>query len=434
MNMTPLSGDLLPARGRDVYRTASLVAIACVLQIAESLIPHPVPGVRLGLANMITLVTMADLGFAAALEVAVLRTVVSSLVLGSFLTPGFMLSFSSAIVSTVVMGLFWRFSAAFPAWGFSFIGISVASAVAHNATQLYLAYLLMIKHTSIFYFAPWLVISGVLMGWFTGLVAAEVLKNLQKGGARGHSTARAASAGPAVRAGISYLHRLAPEWKLAGAGLLICFTLAVKSWLFFPAAAAGLLALMLSTRLRDGDYSLILRKLRGLSMLASFSFLFPALFGRGDAGALLFSASSATKQASGLRRQEPASPGPPENLAATTAFARAERAGISLQERLIMAANLSTGKPKKTKGRPRRRRPSAISAGVAYRLSRNPVQPSSIIREAKKAPAARPPEVIPSGPAEKSSAPASPRPKRAGKRKEKEASTDRPRSFLSIKE
>ena len=288
--MTPLSGDLLPARGRDVYRTASLVAIACVLQIAESLIPHPVPGVRLGLANMITLVTMADLGFAAALEVAVLRTVVSSLVLGSFLTPGFMLSFSSAIVSTVVMGLFWRFSAAFPAWGFSFIGISVASAVAHNATQLYLAYLLMIKHTSIFYFAPWLVISGVLMGWFTGLVAAEVLKNLEKGGARGHSPARAASAGPAVRAGLSYLHRLAPEWKLAGAILLICFTLAVENWLFFPAAAAGLLALMLSTRLRAADYALILRKLRGLSVLAAASFLFPALFGRGDGGALLLSA------------------------------------------------------------------------------------------------------------------------------------------------
>lgn len=288
--MTPSSAETSPARGRDVYRTASLVAIACVLQIAESLIPHPVPGVRLGLANMITLVTMADLGFAAAMEVAVLRTVVSSLVLGSFLTPGFLLSFSSAVVSTVVMGLFWRFSTAFPAWGFSFIGISVASAVAHNATQLYLAYLLLIKHTSIFYFAPWLVISGVLMGWFTGLVSAEVLKNLKKGGARADEPARAASAGPAAPAGESYLHRLAPEWKLAGAGLLICFTLAAKSWLFFPAAAAGLLGLMLSTRLRGGDYFLILRKLRGLFVLASFSFLFPALFGRGDGGALLFSA------------------------------------------------------------------------------------------------------------------------------------------------
>lgn len=288
--MTPSSAETVPARGRDVYRTASLVAIACVLQIAESLIPHPVPGVRLGLANMITLVTMADLGFAAALEVAVLRTVVSSLVLGSFLTPGFLLSFSSAVVSTAVMGLFWRFSTAFPSWGFSFIGISVASAVAHNATQLYLAYLLLIKHASIFYFAPWLVISGVLMGWFTGLVSAEVLKNLKKGGARAYSPARAAPAGPAAAAGKSYLHRLAPEWKIAGAGLLICFSLAVKSWLFFPVAAAGLLGLMLSTRLPDGDYSLILRKLRGLSVLASFSFLFPALFGRGDAGALIFSA------------------------------------------------------------------------------------------------------------------------------------------------
>jgi len=297
--MTPLPIEIHPAGTPDVRRTASLVAIACVLQIAESLIPHPVPGVRLGLANMVTLITMADLGFGAAMEVAVLRTVVSSLALGSFLTPGFMLSFSSAIVSTAVMGLFWRFSTAFPAWGFSLIGISIASAVAHNATQLYLAYLLMIKHKSIFYFMPWLVISGVLMGWFTGLVAAEVVRNLKKGTAPdpARATLEPAPAGPARK---SYLHALAPEWKIAAAGLFICFTLYVKNRLFFPAAAAGLLALMLSTRLRDRDYSLILRKLRGLSALAAVSFIFPAIFGGGDGGALLFSAGPFSITSGGL--------------------------------------------------------------------------------------------------------------------------------------
>jgi len=288
----PSSIDHAPAgQGRDVYRSASLVAIACVLQIAESLVPHPIPGVRLGLANMVTLVTMADLGFACAMEVAVLRTVVSSLVLGSFLTPGFMLSFFSAVASTIVMGAFWRVSIIFPAWGFSLIGISIVSAVAHNATQLFLAYLLMIRHKSIFYFAPWLVISGVLMGWFTGLVAAEVINSLKRDGTeRNRAAAFQGKAEPSSMAGKSLVHRLAPEWKMAGAGLMICFILLVKNWLVFPAAAALMFALMLATRLGAGEYYVILRKFRGLSSLVGFSFLFPALFGRGDGGIMLLSA------------------------------------------------------------------------------------------------------------------------------------------------
>ncbi len=298
--MMPSFIEPLPARGRDVRRTASLVAIACVLQIAESLIPNPVPGVRLGLANMITLVTMADLGFASAMEVAVLRTVVSSLVLGSFLTPGFMLSFFGAVTSTAVMWIFWRFSVMLPAWGFSLIGISIASAVAHNITQLFLAYFLIVRHKSIFYFAPWLVISGVLMGWFTGLVAAEVMKGLKKSGARKHAPAFVARAGTSGPAGRSFLHRLAPEWKIAGAALAIGFILSVKSWLSLPAAVVSLLALMLSTRLDAAQYSAVLGKLRRLLPLAAVSFLFPALFGRGDGGALLFGAGPVGITAGGL--------------------------------------------------------------------------------------------------------------------------------------
>ncbi|MCX5790843.1 MAG: Gx transporter family protein [Elusimicrobia bacterium] len=298
--MTPSPIETLPEQGRNVYRSASLVAIACVLQIAESMVPYPIPGVRLGLANMVTLVTMADLGFASAMEVAVLRTVVSSLILGSFLSPGFMLSFSSAVVSTAVMCALWRFSLAFPAWGFSLIGISIASAVAHNATQLCMAYLVMIKHKSIFYFAPWLVISGVLMGWLTGLVAAEVLKGLKKGAARADAPLSPARAEPARPAANAFLRGLAPEWKITGAALMICFVLLSKNRLAFPSAASVLLALMLFTRLRAAQYSLVLRKLRGISSLAAFSFIFPALFGHADGGALLFSAGPVNITAGGL--------------------------------------------------------------------------------------------------------------------------------------
>lgn len=275
------------ARVPDAARTASLVAAACVLQIAESLIPNPVPGVRLGLANMVTLVTMAWLGPAAAIEVAVLRTVVSSLVLGSFLTPGFILSFSGAVASTAVMCAFWSFSSRFPRLGFSVIGVSVASAAAHNAAQLCMAYLLIIKHPSVFYFAPWLTISAVAMGWVTGLVAVEVLKR-----GRGASTPAFPTAGrapSAPRRGYSYIHRLAPEWKIAWAAAALLAAVVIKDWRGFLALAAAALALMFAGRLERRDFFAVMKKLRGLSSLALIAFVFPLLFSRGE-GAALFSA------------------------------------------------------------------------------------------------------------------------------------------------
>ena len=74
-------------------RIALLVAFACVLQIAESLIPHPIPGLRLGLANILTLTAMVTLGFGYALEVAILRTILSAFIMGTFMSPTFILKF-----------------------------------------------------------------------------------------------------------------------------------------------------------------------------------------------------------------------------------------------------------------------------------------------------------------------------------------------------
>ena len=260
--MTPSSADPSGAR-----RSAALVATACVLQVAESFIPHPVPGVRLGLANIVTLVTLAELGFAAALEVALLRTVVASLVLGSFLTPGFLLSFFSAAASTAVMWVLLSVSARFPGKGFSIVGVSVAGALAHNASQLGLAYLLLIRHESIFYFAPWLALSGLVTGWLTALVAAEVLRR--------PDAFSLALPGVARR---SYAPAVPAELKLALACAALLAAVFLRHPLAFPALGAGLLALMAATRLPAAEYASLLRKLRGLSWLAAVSFLFPLFF------------------------------------------------------------------------------------------------------------------------------------------------------------
>ncbi len=294
--MTPSLIDGLSGGPRDVRRAAALVASACVLQVAESLLPHPIPGVRLGLANMVTLVTLAELGMPAAIEVALLRTVVGSLVLGTFLTPGFILSFCGAAASTLVMWALWRFSSRFPAVGPSVVGISMASAVVHNASQLFLAYLIMMRDTSVFYFIPWLVISGVVMGWLTGLVAAEVIRS--GGGAYALSGGGLASQDDRPSSSGAFFSRLSPGARMAlalAALLLAVFTGRPGGFLLL---AAGLLAVMLATRQPAASYRLLFKRLRKLAWLASVSFFFPLFFDRG--GAVIFSAGPLMATRAGL--------------------------------------------------------------------------------------------------------------------------------------
>ena len=160
------------------YQIALLVALSCVLQISESLIPHPIPGLRLGLANLVTLVALVRIGFRPALEIALLRTLVSALIMGTFMSPTFILSFCGAVVSTLVMGLLFQVSRYHRRLGFSILGISIVGALAHNMVQLYLAYLLLVHHSGIFVFFPWLCYGAVGMGWITGAVAAGVCRRL----------------------------------------------------------------------------------------------------------------------------------------------------------------------------------------------------------------------------------------------------------------
>lgn len=258
-------------------RAAALVAAACVLQVAESFIPYPVPGVRLGLANIVSLVALLELGAGAALEVSLLRSVVASLVLGSFLSPGFLLSFFSAAASTAVMWALWRFSSRHPSLGLSVIGVSVAGAVAHNASQLGLAYLLIVRHPSVFYFAPWLAISGVVTGWLTALVAVEVLKS----GPFSSALRPLAAAVPAARPAGS-----GAGWKLAAAAAALLAAVFARDLRTFALLAAGLLGVMAATRRPASAYAALLRRLRGLSWLAAVSFFFPLFFTPAGADAL----------------------------------------------------------------------------------------------------------------------------------------------------
>lgn len=128
------------AAGR-VARLGMLLGVALTLYAVESALPSPFPFLRIGLANIATLIALITLGFADAIAVTVLRVVVASLVVGTFLGPGFGLAMAGGVAGAVGMGLAARF--AFPP--LSVVGVSVVGAVLHNLAQL-----------------------GVLSGFYTG--------------------------------------------------------------------------------------------------------------------------------------------------------------------------------------------------------------------------------------------------------------------------
>lgn len=289
----PLSNSPLPNMKKHLpkiedipgsHRIALLVALSCVLQISESLIPHPIPGLRLGLANLVTLVALVLLGFRPALEIALLRTLLSSLIMGTFLSPTFLLSLSGATISTFVMGLLLQVSRHRHRFGFSIIGISIVGALAHNMVQLGLAYLLLVRHGGIFLFFPWLCYGAVGMGWITGAVAAGVCRRIESGQILEPSHPRLQHPKTSVLRASHYhpqggfLHRTGPEIKILGLLAFAFLVLAFDDFKLF----LGLFLFLIILSIASGISTQVLfHPLRRYKILVLTAFFLPLLFNNG---------------------------------------------------------------------------------------------------------------------------------------------------------
>lgn len=151
-----------------------LVSIGLALSVLESAIPLPitVPGAKLGLSNMVILVTLVIFGFKEALVVGILKSIVLVLVTGSI--SSFLYSISGAIFSCITMFIVYRYFSRF----FSLIGVSVMGAVSHNFAQVSVASFMM-YNARIFSYLPILLIMSLFTGYFVGLASIYISKNLQ---------------------------------------------------------------------------------------------------------------------------------------------------------------------------------------------------------------------------------------------------------------
>jgi len=160
---------------RDDHRIAWFTAFAITIHIAESALPSPLPGIKPGLANVVTVVVLIKFGWQTAAWVNLLRVLAGSLLIGTFLSPTFILSLSGALASTSVLILLAKLPLRCSAFGYS-----IASAMTHTMAQFWIAYWLFISHDGLFYLLPVLMTFALIFGIVNGLIALAILKNLKK--------------------------------------------------------------------------------------------------------------------------------------------------------------------------------------------------------------------------------------------------------------
>lgn len=156
----------------DDHRIAKLAALAIALHMVEAVLPSPLPGVKPGIANIVTLYVLLQYDFVTAAWVSILRVFASSLLLGQFLSPAFALSLSGALLSLAALWLVQHL----PKRYFSAVTLSIVAAFAHIAGQLLMVRLWLIPHAGVAYLIPVFAAAALLFGLINGLITAKLLQ------------------------------------------------------------------------------------------------------------------------------------------------------------------------------------------------------------------------------------------------------------------
>ena len=156
---------------RRVALSAVLCAASLLFSFLETFIPMPIPGMKIGLANLITLILLPTLGAPTAACVSLLRISLSALLFGS--PVSFIYSLAGGIVSFALTALVLRFRL------FGLAGASILGGVFHNLAQIIVA-IVLLGTAKVFVLLPWLLLSGTVAGLAVGLLGAYLLPRLPR--------------------------------------------------------------------------------------------------------------------------------------------------------------------------------------------------------------------------------------------------------------
>jgi heptaprenyl diphosphate synthase len=166
--MSSREDKFMPTRRLPLLALYTTIALALFVIEAQIPLPLPIPGVKLGLSNIVTLAALTFLGRREAVLILTARVLLGALLIG---VPSMLLfSATGGLFALLAMAAAQKILPRDQIWV-----VSVLGAIAHNTGQPLLA-ALYLRTTALFLFAPTLLISAILTGAFTGLAARQLLR------------------------------------------------------------------------------------------------------------------------------------------------------------------------------------------------------------------------------------------------------------------
>lgn len=156
-----------------IAKMAMLVALAMIFSYVESVIPinFGVPGMKLGIANLVTVTGLCFLEVPEVLLVVVMRILLTGLLFGNGMS--IIYSLAGGILSLLVMAVIRKVK------GFSIIGVSIAGGITHNIGQILVA-AVAVENIKLVYYLPVLLIAGTVTGFLIGIVSKKMLPVIKK--------------------------------------------------------------------------------------------------------------------------------------------------------------------------------------------------------------------------------------------------------------
>ncbi len=144
------------------------LALALICSYIETLIPFHIgiPGVKLGLTNIVIVWALYLLGTKEALAISIMRIVLSGMMFGNAFSIAY--SLAGGLLSFIVMVLLKKTGR------FKCISVSIAGGIFHNIGQLLVAAAI-VQNLSVFYYIPVLFISGTITGLVIGVISQELI-------------------------------------------------------------------------------------------------------------------------------------------------------------------------------------------------------------------------------------------------------------------
>lgn len=149
-----------------------LIALAFILSYIETLVPFPfpIPGMKLGLANLVVIAALYGIGGKESFVLSMIRIILVGFTFGNLSTIAF--SIAGGLLSWFLMLIFMKTK-----W-FSIVGVSIIGGVSHNVGQIIVA-IFIVNNINIAYYLPFLLISGVVSGILIGILGGMIVKRLK---------------------------------------------------------------------------------------------------------------------------------------------------------------------------------------------------------------------------------------------------------------